>query len=105
MGLLVQRVIKALQDHKLVKLDILGANVILAKVVTTKLEMNVKLAIVIAMDDQAIHVALMEHVLVKLDILEANVSPANVITTTWEMEPVIVSLEVIGNECQACKLG
>ena len=67
-------------EHVLVKLDILEANVNLAKVVTTNLEINVKLAIVIAMEDQAFHVAQMEHVNVKLDILEANVSLAKVVT-------------------------
>ena len=64
--------------------------------VTTKLEIYVNLAIVIAMDDQAIHVALMEHALVKLDILEANVSLAKMITTKLEINvklAIVIAME------------
>ena len=71
----------ALMEHALVKLDILEANVSPAKVITTKLKINVKLAIVIAMEDQAFHVALTEYALVILDILEANVSLAKRVIT------------------------
>ena len=65
-----------------VKMVLKGRNVCPAKVNTTKVEMNVFLAIAILMVDQVIHVTLLENVLVvKLDTLETNVSPAKVVTT------------------------
>ena len=74
-----------------VKMVLKGRNVNPAKVNTTKVEMNVFLAIAIHMVDQVIHVTLLEYVLdAKLDIVETNVSPVTVIIT-----------EVVMNVCLA----